>query len=54
MPARQTDPRDEFWEEIAWVEQQSLPLSQVQLAVNIRTALNALSLKLDGGRILDR
>jgi integrase len=48
VPARETDPPEEYWEALSWVEQQSLPLSEVQLAGSIRTALNALSLKLDG------
>ena len=46
--ARQTEMPDEFWEALTWVERQSLPLSEVQRAVNIRKALDALSLKLDG------
>jgi hypothetical protein len=48
VPARETDPPKEFWVAISWVDHQSLPLPEVQLAGNIRTALNALSLKLDG------
>lgn len=46
--ARQSDPPDEFWEALTWVERQSLPLSEVQLAPNLRKALDAISLKLDG------
>jgi integrase len=46
--ARESDPPDEFWKALAWVERQSLPLSEVQLAPNLRKALDAIALKLDG------